>query len=133
VTVILSHECLNSSLRAHRIRFRHARRVDPAQRVKEQDDLHRRLGLGGLSTELVKRHNLLRETFIQQLKILATQTGYWLSICLRHGDIEVNETLTFVEHSNAWVPGLLNLRGRCQGREFGPSAVVLRKQGGAQE
>jgi hypothetical protein len=67
----------------------------------------------------------LREIFIQQLKILAVQTGYWLSICFRYGDIEVNEPLSFIEHGYGW---LLNLRGG-----FGVSAAVLRVEDGAEE
>ena len=95
--------------------------------------VNRRLGPGGLSTERVKRQNLLGETFIQQLKIFATQTGYWLSIGFRYGDIEVNEPLSFIEHRNGWLRGLLNLRGRCQEQAFGPSAAVLHIRDGAQE
>ena len=41
---------------------------------------------GGMSTERVKRKNFLGEPFLQQLKILAAQTGCRLSICFRYGD-----------------------------------------------
>jgi hypothetical protein len=60
----------------------------------------------------VKRRYLLRTPFIQQIKVIAIQTGYRLSVRVRYRHVEVNEALSLIEHWNGRLCERLGLRAR---------------------
>lgn len=64
-------------------------------------------------------------TFVQQLEIFATQTGYRLTLSIRYGHIEVNEPFSVVEHGDCWLCGRLSLRKQRRRREFCDGVALL--------
>jgi hypothetical protein len=91
-----------------------------ADRIDEQNELNRRIGVGRNPIERVKGENLVRLPVVEQSKIAGPKSGYGLSRLIRYHNVQLDQSLLRAER----------VAGRCILRKSRPVLARLRKSKG---